>query len=214
MAHNPFPPEIIGGAVYHKAKSASYASACNNEAIRVASASPLDFEGIDLDLNLSKDLTAWGVHWPAPTRWDDWYDPAGFWTDRTLIKNRTDKEVKVLRVDYRGKARHIQTAAQLAKTCVIAKPRKLIPCFEVKRCRPFTDPNWWNEHFLPTMPKGATPIIMSLPQYHGMGLDCLAAAHEVGLPTMWLWRGGPPPPGYKAHVDLMKSQPGRKIYAV
>lgn len=212
MAHNKYPPQIIGGQVYHKAEKDSYASACNNEAMRVAH-SLKKFEGIDLDLNLSKDLTAWGVHWPFPTRWDDWYDPDGFWTDKTAIKNQPDSKVKVLRVDYRGKPRPIRTAGQLMRT-IMREKLDLIPCFETKRCRPFMDPNWWEDHFLPKIPKGCHPIIMSLPQYNDMGIKCLAAAHEVGLPTMWLWRGGPPPPGYEQHVDLMKSQPGKPIYAV
>ena len=214
--HNKYPPAIIGGAVFHKAKKDSYASGCNFETIRVASASDADFEGIDLDLNVSMEKTAWGTHNTHPTRSDAWYDPAGKINDSHSIVKLPDSDINRLVVDYRGKQRPIRTAQELAKFCRDIKPRKLIPCFEAKHSAYFLKEEWWDE-FRKSMPAGSTPIIMSLPVgKNNFGIRKLAAAHEVGLPTMLLWREDARPymKGWENHVDLVKSRPGHKIYAV
>ena len=214
--HNPYPPAIIGGAVYHKSREMSYAAGCNFETIRVASASSSDYEGIDLDLNVSMEKTAWGTHNTHPTRGDAWYDPKKLINDSHSIVKLPDSDINRLVVDYRGDQRPIRTAQELAKFCRDVKPRKLIPCFEAKHSGQFLKEEWWEE-FKKSMPAGSTPIIMSLPVgKNNFGIRKLAAAHAVGLPTMLLWREDARPymPGWEKHVDLVKSRPGRGIYAV
>jgi hypothetical protein len=216
MSHNPYPKAIINGLVYHKSKDASYASGCNYETIRVASASKADFEGIDLDINVSADRTPWGCHWGHPTRWDDWYDPMKKINDSHALSTLKDADINRLVVDYRGAKRPIRTAYELAKFCRDIKPRKLIPCFEAKTHGKFLDEAWWDA-FKGRCAKGSTPIIMALPTgKNNFGIRKLAAAHAVGLPTMLLWRSDclPLMAGWKNHVDLVKSYPGRGIYAV
>jgi hypothetical protein len=217
MTHNKYPPAIIGGLVYHKSGKQQYAHGCNRGAIENASASRLDFEGIDLDLNVSMDKTAWGSHNRNPTRGDAWYDPKGIINDTSSIPRLLDSQVQRLRVDFEGRVRGIKTARQLAVICRDAKPRRLIPCFEVKASGQFLSARWWEEYFLDSMPTNATPIIMSLPTgANNFGIRKLAAAHSVGLPTMLLWREDCRPfmKGWENHVDLVKSRPGRGIYAV
>lgn len=215
MTHNPYPPAIINGLVYHKARGDSYASACNFESIRVASAHTADFEGIDLDINVSADKTPWGCHWGHPTRSDDWYDPKKQINDSHSLSKLRDVDINRLVVNYRGKKRPIRTAPELAKMCRDAEPRQLIPCFEAKTSKWFLNDDWWQK-FKTSMPTGSTPIVMALPTgANNYGIRKLAAAHEVGLPTMLLWREGAElMVGWKNHVDLVKSRPGRGIYAV
>jgi len=216
MAHNKYPPAIIGGLVYHKAHDQSYASGCNYETIRVASASKLDFEGIDLDLNISADLTPWGCHWGHPTRSDDWYDPKHQINDSHSLSKLKDVDINRLVVDYRGAKRPIRTAYELSKFCRDIKPRKIIPCFEAKTHAKFLSEAWW-EGFKKRCAAGSTPVIMALPTgANNFGIRKLAAAHAVGLPTMLLWRTDCMPymKGWENHVDLVKSRPGRGIYAV
>ena len=216
MTHNKYPPAIIGGLVYHKAKAQSYASGCNYETIRVASASKLDFEGIDLDINVSAQETPWGSHNTHPTRGDAWYDPKKILNDESSIPKLMDAEINRLVVDYRGAKRPIRTAYELAKFCRDIKPRKLIPCFEAKTSAYFLK-EWWWEQFKKRCAAGSTPIVMALPTgANNFGIRKLAAAHAVGLPTMLLWRNDclPYMKGWEAHVDLVKSRPGRGIYAL
>ena len=216
MAHNKYPPAIINGAVYHKSKEASYASGCNYETIRVASASKSDYEGIDLDINVSADKTPWGCHWGRPTRSDDWYDPKGKITDANALGTLHDSDINRLVVNYRGAKRPIRTAYELSKFCRDIKPRKLIPCFEAKSSKYFLSEAWWEE-FRKRCAPGSTPIVMALPTgANNYGIRKLAAAHAVGLPTMLLWRSDQRPymNGWENHVDLVKSRPGHGIYAV
>jgi hypothetical protein len=216
MTHNKYPPAIIGGNVYHKPSDQPYAYGTNKTAIDDASASKNDYEGIDLDLNVSGDRTPWGTHNTHPTRGDAWYDPKGKITDDDSITTLPDTEVSRLRVDYKGKTRLIKTARQMAIFCRDATPRILIPCFEVKSSGKFLSEAWWEE-FKKDVPADSTPIIMSLPTgANNFGIRKLAAAHEVGLPTMLLWRDDCRPymKGWKNHVDLVKSRPGYPIYAV
>lgn len=216
MAHNKYPPAIINGLVYHKAHDASYASGCNFETVRVASAAAADFEGIDLDMNISADLTPWCCHWGHPTRADDWYDPKGKINDSHSLSKLHDVDINRLVVDYRGKPRPIRTAYEMSRFCRDITPRRLIPCFEAKTHSKFLSEDWW-EVFRTKCAKGSTPIIMSLPTgRNDFGIRKLAAAHAVGLPTMLLWREDCRPymKGWEAHVDLVKSRPGRGIYAV
>jgi len=217
MAHNKYPPAIIGGLVYHKAAKEQYAHGCNKGTIENASKSKLDFEGIDLDLNVSMDKTAWGSHNTHPTRGDAWYDPKRIINDQNSIPKLLDSQIARLRVQYQGKTRAIKTATQLASYCRDAQPRRLIPCFEVKSSGHFLSEKWWEEYFLSKVPRDAQPIIMALPTgANNFGIRKLAAAHAVGLPTMLLWREDCRPymRGWENHVDLVKSRPGRGIYAV
>jgi hypothetical protein len=192
MTHNPYPPAIINGLVYHKPKDKPYAYGCNRGIIIDSSAAKADYEGIDLD-------------------------PKGEINDSHSIAKLPDSAIKRLRVDYNGTKRGIKTARQLAVYCRDATPRKLIPCFEVKSSAKFLSEQWWKDYFLATVPKDSTPIIMSLPTgANNYGIRKLAAAHDVGLPTMLLWREDCRPymKGWQNHVDLVKSRPGRGIYAV
>jgi hypothetical protein len=217
MTHNPYPPAIINGLVYHKPKDKPYAYGCNRGIIIDSSAAKADYEGIDLDLNVSLEKTPWGTHGTHPTRGDAWYDPKGEINDSHSIAKLPDSAIKRLRVDYNGTKRGIKTARQLAVYCRDATPRKLIPCFEVKSSAKFLSEQWWKDYFLATVPKDSTPIIMSLPTgANNYGIRKLAAAHDVGLPTMLLWREDCRPymKGWQNHVDLVKSRPGRGIYAV
>ena len=216
MAHNKYPPAIINGLVYHKARGDSYASACNFESVRVASASPHDYEGIDLDLNVSADKTGWVCHWGHPTKSDDWYDPLRKINDSHALARLHDVDINRLVVDYRGAKRPIRTAKEMSKFCRDIKPRRLIPCFEAKSHAVFLSEEWW-DGFRKSMAKGSSPIIMALPTgKNDYGIRKLAAAHAVGLPTMLLWRTDclPYMKGWENHVDLVKSRPGRVIYAV
>lgn len=216
MAHNQYPPAIINGLVYHKAGKDPYAWGCNRGTILEASASSRDYEGIDLDLNVSADKTPWGSHNAHPTRGDAWYDPRKILNDESSIPRLGDAQIKNLRVDYKGKHRYIKTARQLASYCRDAKPRKLIPCFEAKTSKYFLSEAWWDV-FKRTIPFGATPIVMALPTgANNYGIRKLAAAHAVGLPTMLLWREDCRPymKGWENHVDLVKSRPNRGIYAL
>lgn len=216
VTHNPYPPAIINGLVYHKPEKASYASGCNYETIRLASASSADFEAIDLDTNISADETPWCCHWGHPTRADDWYDPKGQINDSHALSKLKDVDINRLVVDYRGAKRPIRTAYEMSKFCRDIKPRRLIPCFEAKSHKLFLSEAWW-AGFKLKCAKGSTPIVMALPTgANNYGIRKLAAAHAVGLPTMLLWRTDclPYMKGWENHVDLVKSRPGHGIYAV
>src|SRR4029078_4417043 len=163
------------------------------------------------------DKTGWGSHTPHPTRGDAWYDPKRIINDQNSIPKLLDSQIARLRVQYQGKTRAIKTATQLASYCRDAQPRRLIPCFEVKSSGHFLSEKWWEEYFLAKVPRDAQPIIMALPTgANNFGIRKLAAAHAVGLPTMLLWREDCRPymRGWENHVDLVKSRPGRGIYAV
>lgn len=205
-----------GGFVFHKERHASYASGCNGEAIRDAGRNPR-LIGIDLDINPNSQGTPFCHHQLHPTKRDAWFDPQHQITDADSCRHLTDAQMRRLRVRFQGANRPILTAHKAARIC---DNHGLLPCFEAKFASPlYLEPDWWYEQFVKGWKPRLQPVIMTLPGTNGgrTGLRKLAAAHEVGLPTMWLWRGNTPitrTKGFKDAVDLVKSRPGHGIYQV
>lgn len=203
-----------GGHVFHKAKGQPYAFGCNGEAIRDVGRHTRAV-GIDLDINPNKDLVPMVHHQRNPTRRDAWYDPKGQIGDHDPCTTLTTAQMKRMRVKYQGRPRPLLSARQAGAQCAKVD---LIACFEAKFTYPcYHDPDWWWDRFVKGWAK--PPVIMTLPGTNSgkTGLFKLAAAHEAGLPTMWLWRGDQPithTKGFAQHVDLVKSRPGHGIYRV
>jgi len=207
------------GRIYHKPKGTPYAHGCNRESIRDAARKP-GVIGIDLDINPNEQGTPFVHHQPYPTKRDAWFDPKGHINDSHHCRTLTDAQMKRLRVKYQGANRPILTAKSAAIFCLDVKGGPLIPCFEAKgQDRRYNDPDWWFEEFVKGWSSKLQPVIMTLPGTGGgaAGLRKLHAAHEVGLPTMWLWRGETAvtkSAEWRYAVNLVKSRPGRGIYAV
>ena len=211
----PVPKALVGGHVYHipKHKGVPYAHGCNRESIRDA-ARARGIDGIDLDINPNKQLTPYVHHQLYPTKKDAWFDPKGHIKDQHSSRQLSDAQMSRLRVRYQGQARPILNARQAAIFCRDVDHGPLIPCFEAKNAHPcYFDPKWWHREFVRGIPANCHVVIMTLPGTKNIGLKKLAAAHEAGLPTMWLWRGTPPK-GFEKYVDLVKSRPGHGIYRV
>jgi len=206
-----------GGVVFHKPKGDPYAKWCNRGAIRHVAPMPRR-AGIDLDFNPNRSRTPRVHHQLRPTRRDAWYDPRGRITDSDYSRDLTDAEMNRLRVRAFGHRWANLTAKQAAEECDRAPGDSLIPMFEAKFTSPlYLDPQWWFDQFVDGWAPGLQPVIATLPGTNGgrTGLRKLAAAHEVGLPTVWLWRGASPitrTKGFRDAVDLVKSRPGRGIY--
>lgn len=208
-----------GGRVAHKRKGTSYASGANREYIR-DQARKRGVVGVDLDTNPNAQLHPWIHHNLHPTKHDGWFDPTRHVTDRDNCRELVDREMSRLRVRYQGRNRPMLTALQGARFCRDVRGGPLIPCFEAKFLHGcYTDPQWWFEQFVEHWEPSLQPVIMTLPGTNNgqSGLAKLAAAHEVGLPTMWLWRGDQAithTPAFRQHVDLVKSRPHHGIYRV
>jgi hypothetical protein len=210
-----------GGRVSHKPKGQPYAFGCNRESMRdAARLQDRGVVGIDLDIHPNAQQTPFVHHQKNPTKRDAWFDPNGAIGDHDSCTELRDSQMRRLRVKYQGKNRPILTAHQAAVFALGVKGGPLIPCFEAKLIHPeYFDPQWWFDEFVKGWDSRLQPTIMALPGTQGgkTGLRKLAAAHEVGLPTVWLWRGNTPitrTKGFKDAVDLVKSRPGRGIYRV
>ncbi len=204
--------DLSGGRIFHKKRGESYASGANRKRIREV-AKMRGVVGIDLDINPNAEGTPWVHHQLHPTKRDAWFDPKGKIHDGVSCRDLDDTQMGRLRVRYHGRWAMLN-ARQAAEECARAKGDSLIPMFEAKflhKC--YEDPQWWYDQFVEGWPLDLRFVIATLPGTQGgrAGLRKLAAAHEVGLPTMWLWRGEPPA-GYRNHVDLVKSRPRRGIY--
>lgn len=194
-----------------------YAYGCNPAAI--TRAKQHDYDAIDLDLRVLASRTPGKIpaalaicdHWPYPLKQDAWFDPAGKLSpDRPIHKINYDE---AMRLRYRdGKTLQPMMTARWAM--VLCKRVHIQPCFEAKSDPRgvFYDPEWWADFKAMGHSVHVEPIIMSLPG-GGTGIKKLAAAHEAGLTTMWLWRGAYPA-SYNRHIDFVKSRPGHGIYRV
>lgn len=215
---NPIPTVLLGAAghrIAHKRKGLPYAFGSNREFVRDKARIP-KIIGVDIDITISADDNPWWNHWELFIKRDAWFDPRHVLRDGARIRSTPDSVLRRVRVRYQGARRPMLTALQAGRYVHNVKGGPLIPCFEMKGMHPLMfSPEWYAEHFLPMQDLGFKPVIMSLPgvktKQGRVGLRKLAAAHEVGLPTMWLWRGQPPT-GFAKHVDLVKSRPGRGIY--
>jgi len=211
------PKALINGHVYHKPTGVPYAHGCNRESIRDAARTER-WDGIDLDINPNKELTPFVHHQLYPTKKDAWYDPKHHINDSHSCRKLSDEQMSRLRVRYQGVSRPILTARQAAVFCRDVNHGPLIPCFEAKGRHPcYLDPHWWYREFVKGIPGSCHVVIMTLPGTRDFGLQKLEAAHEAGLPTMWLWRGETAATKSKAFrdaVDLVKSRPGRGIYRI
>jgi hypothetical protein len=207
------------GRIGHKPKGSPYAHFCNREAIRDFARKP-GIIGVDLDTQPNKEGTPFVHHQAHPTKNDAWFDPQHKINDSHHCRTLDDAQMHRLRVRYQGKDRPILTAHQAAGFCLTVRGGPLVPCFEAKgQDRRYLDPDWWFEKFVRGWDAKLQPVIMTLPGTGGgsVGLNKLEAAHEVGLPTMWLWRGKTAvteSQAFRDAVDLVKSRPGRGIYRV
>lgn len=209
--------DLSGGRVFHKDHHESYASGSNRKRIREV-ASMRGVVGIDIDINPNAQATPWCHHQVHPTKRDAWYDPRGKINDRHSCRTLDDAQMGRLRVRYHGHRWAMLNARQAAEECSRVAGDSLVPMFEAKFTSPhYLDPQWWHDQFVKGWPLALRCAIATLPGTNNghTGLDKLAAAHEAGLPTIWLWRGDAPITRTKAfrdNVDLVKSRPHRGIY--